>query len=155
MVVDTGSTLTIVNGVLYGASDDIVEMVRQRIPNAYGGFTPYATGLGVVRHGRLLGGVVFDQYAESDGHANIIMSGAFDSPAWCSKKTLRQLFLYPFVQLRCRRMTTITTADNEAARSLDERLGFVHEGTLRKIFPGDVDGIVYGMLREECRWLEN
>lgn len=139
----------LVEGVLYGADATICEMVRQRIPNAFDGFSKDAVALGVVRHGRLLGGVVFDQYSGR----NIVMSGAFDSPAWATKKILRRLFAYPFVQLNLRRMTTITTADNIAARSLDERLGFRREGTLRKAFPGDIDGIVYGMLREECRWL--
>lgn len=141
--------ITLVNGVLYGASDTIVEMVRQRIPNAFDGFSKDAQGLGVVKDGKLLGGVVFDQWTER----NVVMSGAFDSPRWCSRQTLRQLFSYPFIQLGLRRMTTITTADNERAIRLDLKLGFQHEGTLRNFFPGDVDGVVLGMLREECRWL--
>lgn len=143
----------VVNGVLYGASEAIVEMVRQRIPAAFDGFTPHAVGLGVVRNGLILGGVVFDQYTETEGQANIVMSGAFDSPRWASRATLRQLFIYPFIQLGCRRMTTITRADNERALKLDEGLGFKREGVLRCLYPGDVDGIVLGMLREECKWL--
>ena len=143
------AVIQVIDGVLYGASETIVEMVRQRIPNAFDGFSEAAVGLGVVKDGRLLGGVVFDQYTER----NIVMSGAFDSPRWCSRSTLRRLFRYPFVQLGLRRMTTITTADNHRALRLDTWLGFQYEGTLRKFFPNDVDGVVLGMLREECRWL--
>lgn len=146
--------LTIVNNVLYGHDADIIEMVRQRIPVAAGGFTPSAVGLGVVVKNRLLGGVVFDQYTETDGHSNIFMSGAFDHPRWCSRRAIRQILSYPFIQLGCRRITMVTSADNAAARSLSSRLGFTEEGVLRCYFPGDADGIVYGMLREECHWLE-
>jgi len=139
----------IVEGVVYGADEAICEMVRQRIPLLTDGFQPGTPALGVFRHGKLLGGVVFDLYTGRD----IVMSAAFDSPAWCTRKILKRLFSYPFVQLGCRRMTTITTVDNEAALSLDRRLGFVEEGRLRKAFPGDTDAIVLGMLREECKWL--
>lgn len=147
--------MRIVNDVLYGADADIIEMVRQRIPHAENGFSKDAVALGVVRHGRLLGGAVFDQYTEHQGQSNIVMSAAFDSPAWCTRKTLRQLYSYPFVQVGCRRMTTITRADNATARKADLMMGFREEGVLRCYFPGDVDAIVYGMLREECRWIKD
>lgn len=143
----------LVEGVLYGADADIKEYVRKRIPFAQNGFSSDATALGVVRHGRLMGGVVFDSYRETQGHGDIIMSGAFDDPAWATRKILRRLFSYPFVQLGCRRMTTVTTFDNEAALNLDLRLGFQVEGVLRCMFPGDRDGVLLGMLREECRWI--
>lgn len=147
--------MDLVDGVLYGADRDIIEFVRQRIPQAQSGFASDAVALGVVRHGRLLGGAVFDQYTEFQGQANIVMSAAFDSPAWCTRKTMRRLYGYPFIQIGCRRMTTITRADNVAARSADERMGFIQEGVIRKYFPGDVDAILYGMLREECRWIKD
>lgn len=143
-------TRIIVNNVLYGASDAIVEYVRRRIPSATGGFTPQAVGLGVVREGKLAGGVVFDLYTERD----IVMSGAFDNPRGFSRRALKQLFSYPFVQLGCRRMTTITPRNNKKARALDEALGFKVEGVLRKAYPNDIDGMVYGMLREDCLWLK-
>lgn len=140
----------IVNNVLYGCDRDVAEMVRQLMPYPGAGFSDGCVALGVVRRNKLLGGVVFDQYDER----NILMSGGFTSPAWASPKTLRQLFAYPFVQLGLRRMTTITAANNASARALDERLGFKQEGILRAHYPGDVDAILYGMLREECRWLD-
>lgn len=140
----------IVNGVLYGCDDDIIEMVRQRIPYAMEGFNEHSTALGVVKNGRILGGVVFDKYTGRD----MIMSAAFDSPSWCTKETLRELFGYPFGQLGLTRLTTITSADNTKALRIDEGLGFKREGVLRKHYPGDVDAIVLGMLREECRWLQ-
>lgn len=147
--------MTILDGVLYGADKDIIEFVRQRIPHADAGFASDAVALGVVRHGRLLGGAVFDQYSEHAGHANIFMSAAFDSPAWATRKTLRRLYSYPFIQIGCRRMTTITQATNTAALRADLKMGFKVEGTIRCMFPGDVDGVALGMLREECVWIRD
>ena len=140
--------IQVVNDVLYGASADIVEYVRQRIPNAAFGFAPDAVGLGVVKQGQLLGGVVFDQYTG----LNIVMSAAFESPRWATPKTLRQLFAYPFITAGCRRITAITTPENKAARAIT-KIGFQQEGILRNFFPGDVDGVVLGLLREECPYL--
>lgn len=145
--------LTIVNDVLYGHDADIVEMVRQRIPLCEG-FTEYAVGLGVVKRNKLIGGVVFDQYSATGEQSNISVSIAFDSPAWATPKTLRQLFRYPFTQLGCRRITALVADDNDASRSAVVRLGFQHEGVLRKFYPGDMDAHIYGLLREECRWIE-
>lgn len=134
--------------VLFGYDAEICEMVRQRIPHAFEGFDG-AVGLGVVKNGKLVGGVVFDKYTGRD----ILMSAAFDHPGWCTRKTLRRLFAYPFQQLGCVRITTITRADNDKALRIDEGLGFKREGVLRKFFPGDADGIVLSILRDECKWL--
>ena len=40
-----------------------------------------------------------------------------------------------------------------AVREFLIRLGFVLEGTMRRGFTND-DCVIYGMLREECRWIE-
>lgn len=145
--------IVIQNNVLYGADADIKEFVRKRIPNSEEGFAPDATALGVLRHGKLVGGVVYDRFGETNGHKNIFMSAAMDDPRWASRKVLRELYGYPFLQLGCRRMTTVTTFENKAALEADLKMGFQIEGVLRCLFPGDVDGVVLGMLREECRWI--
>jgi RimJ/RimL family protein N-acetyltransferase len=133
------------NNVLYGCSADIVQLVRKNL--GYD-FNRDAVGLGVVKNGRLLGGAIFHDYTGRD----IMMSAHFDSPRWCDRTTLRELFSYPFGQLKVRRMTTITPITNIRAQRADERMGFQPEGIIRSLYENDVDGIVYGMLREECRF---
>lgn len=145
--------IQVVDNVLYGADADIKEFVRRRLPHVGEGFAPDATALGVLLHGKLVGGVVYDRFGETHGHANIFMSAAMDHPRWARRSVLHRLFAYPFIQLGCRRMTTVTTPDNQAAIKADLAMGFQIEGVLRCMFPGDVDGIVLGMLREECRYL--
>lgn len=46
----------------------------------------------------------------------------------------------------------VTAADNAPMIACLHKLGAREEGRLRKWFPGDVDGLVFGMLKEECRW---
>lgn len=141
----------LVGDILIGADADIKEYVRRRMPVALQSFSPTAVALGVVRHGRLLGGAVFDRY--SDDGRDIMMSAAFDDPRWCTRKTLRALYSYPFLQLDCRRMTAITQSDNADAIKALIQMGFEHEGVLRCFFSDDQHGLLFGMLREECRWI--
>jgi RimJ/RimL family protein N-acetyltransferase len=143
----------IVGSILYGADDLVVEMVRKNIPDMGSRNFSHPVGLGVMRRGQLIGGAVYHDYRERDG--DIEMSAAFVSPAWCLPQTLRSLFAYPFVQLGCARMTTMTTRKNKAARAFDERSGFKLEGVLRKAFNRKHDIMIYGMLREECRWIKD
>jgi RimJ/RimL family protein N-acetyltransferase len=53
------------------------------------------------------------------------------------------------VQLGCRRATFRTRADNQAAIAAMARLGAREEGRLRKYYPGDVDAVVFGLLKED------
>jgi hypothetical protein len=140
----------IIRGLLYNAHDIVSEFVRSRIPSMEGHkFSPHVA-IGVIRHDRLCGGIVFHNWF---GHS-IEMSGAFDTPGWCLPDTMRRLFAYPFIQLGCVRMTTITAKNNKPARMIDEGFGFKLEGTARKGWDGKQDAMIYGMLAEECKWLD-
>lgn len=85
---------------------------------------------------------------------NLEMSIASDgSKTWVNRKFIQAAFAYPFLQLGKRRVLSIAHEDNHAVLDQDRRLGFVEEGRLRKWY-GDRDGILFGMLREECIWLK-
>jgi RimJ/RimL family protein N-acetyltransferase len=144
-----------VGSVLFGADDYVAEFVRQRIPQLRGGaFGPF-TALGIWRHNRLIGGVVYHHYIGFD----IQVSIAFDRADWALPSTLRTLFYYPFVEIGCVRMTAITARNNKRSRRLLEGdgkrrgLGFKLEGIGRKAFDGVQDAACYSLLRDECRFL--
>jgi RimJ/RimL family protein N-acetyltransferase len=145
----------VVGSVLYGADYEVAQFVWQRIKHLQNHPFPFenATALGVVRtiggEPRLIGGIVFNNYRGFD----IEMHGAFDVPDWCRPTTLRRLFAYPFVQLGVTRMTTITGRKNKSARRIDEFVGFKLEGTVRRGLDGREDAMIYGMLRNECKFL--
>lgn len=143
-------TYTVLNNVLFGADDAVREFVDARLPVRRGGGFGPSSALGVIRHGRLVGGVVFHGFR---GH-DIEISIASDSPLWASKKTFATLYAYPFNQLGVVRITCITGRKNKAVRRLAEASGFKLEGTHRKALDGREDAMSYGLLRGDCRWLK-
>lgn len=61
-----------------------------------------------------------------------------------------EVLSYPFIQLKCRRLTALVEKKNTIARKMVQRLGFVEEGKLRKAGPkGDI--LVYGLLPDELK----
>ncbi|HJX18964.1 MAG TPA: GNAT family protein [Acidiferrobacterales bacterium] len=103
--------------------------------------------------GQLIGGVVYTSYYRlADGTGDISLTAA-GAPGWLTKATLRVIFGYPFRQISCSRVTALTSKPNRRSRDLLERLGFVHEGTIRGAFGCGRDGILYGMIREQCKWI--
>lgn len=86
--------------------------------------------------------------------SNVEMSIASDGTAtWLERGFIRAVFGYPFIVLGRRRVTVITNEHNRRVLRQAERLGFTPEGRLRGWY-GDDDGILFGMLREECAWLK-
>lgn len=93
--------------------------------------------------------VVFSRFSPRNCELTIATDG---SKRWATKRSLRMIFGYPFRTLCLRRVTFVVREDNTESRGLVLRLGASFEGRIRKAFDETVDGIVYGMLREECRW---
>ena len=111
-------------------------------------FGPCAA-IGVAHEGDIVAVAVYNQYC----HPNIHITFVTSSPRWASPGAVRAIFRYPFVQLRCRRVTALTGAKNEAAKAFLLRLGFKAEGFHPESFPDD-DGMSFGLLaKDAARWL--
>lgn len=109
-----------------------------------------ATAIGVERDGRIIAVLVFSAWRPPTIEVTI----ASDDKHWASRSVIRAFMRYPFVQLKCKRVTAITAVRNYRARSTLERLGFVQEGFHRDWFPDD-DAISYGLLRAAAKqWIE-
>lgn len=132
----------------YGAP--VAAWVAARIPHVGDAarFGPCAA-IGFVRGHALCAGAVFTNYR---GH-DIELSFAAADPRWARRGSLRAVFHYPFRQLGCARVTAVTGRANARARRLTAGLGFTLEGVIRRGLDGRDDALVFGMLREECRWL--
>jgi RimJ/RimL family protein N-acetyltransferase len=139
----------IVGSLLIGADAAVAEIVRQLIPNAREhGFGP-CTAIGIVRNGRLIGGVVFNYFRGFDVH----MTAAFDGKGWFDRRTIRALCDYTFNQLGCKRVTALTGKKNKKARSALERIGFKLEGVHPRGLDGREDAMSFGLLKENCKWI--
>lgn len=68
-----------------------------------------------------------------------------------SRGFLRALGRYAFRDLGCLRLTSRVAASNPWS-SVIVRLGFVEEGRLRRGYDGNVDLIIFGLLRDEYRY---
>lgn len=123
----------------------MADWVRARLPNFIGWGGQYIA-IGYQREGYLQGGVVFTQHSGP----NILMAAALDAPL--TRRFLRALFHYPFLQLKCERITVLIDDDNPKSIRLVEHVGFVREGCLRRARPGG-NVYLYGLLREHCAWL--
>jgi RimJ/RimL family protein N-acetyltransferase len=142
------------DGLLYDAHELVSAFVAERIPHMQGQPFGKNVAIGVIRKDRLVGGVVFHTMRVFDGKpVSIEMSGASDDPTWLWPATLRRLFAYPFIQLGCVRMTAVTGRKNKRARRVIEGIGFRLEGVVRKGIDGKEDAMIYGQLREECRFI--
>ena len=111
---------------------------------------PYVS-LGVLgADGVLIGGAVFSGY--SGANIDVTIYG----PRAMTRAAMRAGFGYVFGQLRCERLTARCKRSNASMRRLIDRLGFKYEGAQRRYWGPDRndDAMVYGMTRDECRWLD-
>lgn len=112
----------------------------------------YTSGnaIGVEEDGNLLAVVVFNGWQEPTISAHIASDG---SRRWACRQFIRAMFDYPFRQLGCTRITAPIDERNHAARRFVEKLGFVIEGRLRRAVKDGSDRLIYGLLKEDCKWL--
>jgi RimJ/RimL family protein N-acetyltransferase len=133
---------------LYGRDKEVIKFVGERVDeNDFGS----AIGIGQYKDGKIIAGVVYNLY---NGPSICMHVAAEPGTRWLTRDFLFRVFAYPFIQLGCNRVTGLVRTDNMEARRFDEHLGFKQEGVIRKGASDGTDMILYGMLMEECRWLE-
>lgn len=139
--------------LLYGQDVFVKNWVGDKIGTRE--FGPCAA-IGVMRGPLLIAGIVYHNYIESPNGKPVMceISMAAIDKRWANKRTLRGLFGYPFLQLKVGRVQVSTPVESKDVRIINEKLGFVYEGTGRKahFLGGDVD--VLSMLKHECKWIK-
>jgi RimJ/RimL family protein N-acetyltransferase len=133
--------------VIYGQDERIIRWVGEKVDEDEFG---KAVGIGLEEDGELIAGVVFNMYT---GPSISMHVAAVPGRRWMTKEYLFRCFAYPFLQLNCRRITGLVRADNFVAQKFDEHLGFRREGLLREACDDGTDMILYGMLKNECRFI--
>jgi RimJ/RimL family protein N-acetyltransferase len=129
----------------------IAEWVSRKIPIFEFGSTPYtAIGLADGKSGVILAGVVYQNYTKIDIEMHV---AAVEGARWMNRRFLGEVFRYPFEQLGVHRITGLVPANNARAAAFDEHIGFQLEGRVRERLPGGEDVLIYGMIRDECRFL--
>jgi len=110
--------------------------------------------IGIIEDEKILGVILFSDY---DGN-NIFVHVALDTPRACQRKVIKLMFDYIFNQAGCSRATATCDNSNYKIKKLVEGLGFEKEGLMKNVMQIDdtyVDGIIYGMLKENCKWISD
>ena len=128
-------------------ADEVGKWVSNKIGGTW--FPGRAQALGWLRDGRIVGGVIYDEFNGVNVMAHIAGEGN-----WLTKRFLWVMFDYPFTQLGVKRITAPISSSNSKAQRFVERLGFEHEATLRGAHP-DGDLMIYKMTASNCRWLKD
>lgn len=135
--------------ILHGL--DLCEWIASRIKRTTHTLKGPCIGFGDDK--RILAAIVFTDYTGR----SIQCSLAADSPAWCSRRTLREIFTYVFNTCGCIRFTVLVASDNHRSLSLIRRLGFREEGSMRNHYDDGVHLMIFGMLKQEAEekgWLK-
>jgi RimJ/RimL family protein N-acetyltransferase len=107
------------------------------------------TSIGVVHRTELVAVAVFNNFRLP----NIEITFVTSSPRWASPGSVRAILRYPFLQLRCKRLTAIIEATNQPARAFLCRLGFKLEGIHPDVFMSGA-AETYGLLLKDAqRWV--
>jgi RimJ/RimL family protein N-acetyltransferase len=77
---------------------------------------------------------------------------SIDHPRFLTRRLLRAIFTTLFSQAV--RLTAFVRPDNEAGIKIMRHLGFQQEGYVRLAVEGRWDAMLFGMVRDECRYLE-
>ncbi len=140
---------------VWGQDEAVAEWVSARIPHMAGDDFGPCRAVGVAsQNGRALAGVVFSNYQPKC--RSIELSFAAETPRWLSRRLICEILAYPFDQLGCQRLTTITPRKARPARRFLDAFGFKREGLVRKGF-GDDDAVISGLLQREwlaSRWVQ-
>lgn len=139
------------NRYIYGEDDRIHKWVAQRTGAGSYGNGVHVRAIGHEIDGELVAGVVYDSYTGP----NIVMHVAGEPRRrWLTEEFLFRVFAFPFIQLGCTHVSAFPDANNVAACRLDEKVGFFKEGVMRQAAKDGGDVVMYGMLKDECRWIK-
>lgn len=115
------------------------------------GWTGFHSAAGFAdEDGNVFGGVVLSDYYLHDAGITIYL----ERPG-LTRAALKELFSYAFETVGLMRLSAETSKKNRKSRSVLERLGFSLEGVRRRGWHDGVsDKCLYGLLKENCKWLE-
>lgn len=126
----------------------IAEWARRKIGLRYG--WRECTTLSLWDDVEIRAAVIYENFSGN----NISMHVASDGARWLTRRFLHAAFFYPFLELKVDRVTGCVPDSNEASKRFCEHLGFKREGVIRRGADDGGDLILFGMLRDECRFLE-
>lgn len=133
--------------IVFCDKEYLAEWVGSKISHVGGNNFGPCDAIGVANDERLIAGVVYHDYQPDFG--TIQLSMAADSPRWAKKDVIAALLHYPFRQLKCYRVFTITPSDNTMALRVNSHIGFKREAVCHSAFGKNRHGVIMRMLEPD------
>lgn len=141
--------LSYVGSVVFGADHQVGQWVAARIPDMV--LSPGSRALGVVKRGKLVAGVVFENWNGVHIQASI---AAEPGAPWADRSTLFALFHYPFKTLGCEAISVTVPSSNPLSLNLATKLGFSPEAFIKYAAHDGSSLVVLKMFRSDCKWID-
>lgn len=132
--------------LVYGHDAEVADFLSDKLGMT---FVPPYVCIGVVRNGRLIGGILYNGYQGSNVDVTVWGPRAF------GRDTILIGFHYAFEQLKCERITVRTKRSNKLMQKIAPKLGLKFECVSPRFFGRNEDAIVYRVFRDECRWMDH
>ena len=100
---------------------------------------------------KMLGGLIFHSYRPN---IEVWWTVYSVDKRWCNRRMLKVMFDMPFNKLKCRRISLLVSKSNAASVNFVKKLGFQQEGMFRAYRENGEDCYIFGMLKEECKWIK-
>lgn len=107
--------------------------------------------LGVIDEDGTIHAVIwFNAFYANYGSLHIASNGR---KRWATRRVLRMVFAFAFDHLGLARLNFVVSVNNVPVQILALKVGLRVEGVARCGANDGTDGILFGMLAHECRWL--
>lgn len=116
--------------LLFGKDDLLAKWVASQIPHV-SEFGP-SRAIGIMDDDRILGAIVYHDYQPLYRTCQISMASS--SPKWCTKRVVKDILAFPFIQYGCNKVWTATPHTSERVIKFNLALGFRREATLKDHF---------------------
>jgi RimJ/RimL family protein N-acetyltransferase len=113
--------------LLYGCSDEVAGWVADQIPEVNNGFQN-ATAIGVVSNGKLIAGVVYNEWQPE--YQTMQLSIAATNPMWARPEIISGLLAYPFYQIDVFKCWMAIPSYNTKSLRMTDHVGFKKEGIM-------------------------
>jgi len=136
--------------LVYDNHSEICEWASMGIFGVADMFDRDSYAIGVMDNGRLIAGVIYNNYYPG---ISIEMSIYSVDKRWATRQNLKAFFHYPFIELGLKRVTTLCSANEGDIMLFNQRLGFSKEGYHPEAHDSGDDAVSFGMVKKNCRWL--
>lgn len=130
--------------------ENAIHCMESLLPEVSGWDNSRAYAVKVIKKGQLKAVVMYTNFTGENCEMHI----GSNSPDWCTRSVLHDLFWYPFEILRVNRVSAITKRSDLKLHSFMLRVGFDFEGVMKEFYHND-DAIMWGMVKRHCPWFKS